>query len=115
MSRDSLEFLRDIEESRERILEYTEGLSQDEVFREKMRFDGLLYNLHVIGEAVKHLPESIRTDHGDIPWKEISGMRDIIAHAYFALDLDILWKGIKEDVPTLLHRVQTIIEENNPG
>ena len=57
----------------------------------------------------------MRAAHDDIPWKEIAGMRDFIAHAYFALDLDILWKGIKKDVPTLLFRVRTMIEENETG
>ena len=43
------------------------------------------------------------------PWSEISGMRDFIAHAYFALDPGILWQGIQEDVPVLLKRVQQMI------
>ena len=111
MSRDPIDFLRDIEESCTRIIEYTAGLSQDEVFGDKMRFDGLLHNFHVIGEAVKNLPNHLREDHADIPWKEIAGMRDFIAHAYFALDLDILWQGINEDIPVLLDRIEEIVAD----
>jgi len=85
------------------------GLSRDEVFTDKMRFDGILHNFHIIGEAVKKLPNNLREKHADIPWGEIAGMRDLIAHAYFALDLEILWQGIRADVPVLLKRVQEMI------
>ena len=61
------------------------------------------------GEAVKKLPNDLRNKHADIPWSEIAGMRDFIAHAYFALDLDILWQGIRDDVPVLLKRVRQMI------
>ncbi len=74
-----------------------------------MRFDGILHNFHIIGEAVKKLPNNLREKHADIPWGEIAGMRDLIAHAYFALDLEILWQGIRADVPVLLKRVQEMI------
>jgi uncharacterized protein with HEPN domain len=77
MLRDSLDFLRDIEESCIRIADYTAGLSRDEVFTDKMRFDGILHNFHIIGEAVKKLPDDLRQTHTDIPWSEIAGMRDL--------------------------------------
>ena len=109
MSRDPIDFLLDIEESRIRISDYTAGLGQDEVFSDKMRFDGILHNFHIIGEAVKKLPDALREEHADIPWSEIAGMRDLIAHAYFALDLGILWQGIQDDVPVLLKRAQEMI------
>lgn len=109
MSRDPIDFLRDIEESCIRIADYTAGLSRDEVFSDKMRFDGILHNFHIIGEAVKKLPTALREQHADIPWSEIAGMRDLIAHAYFALDLGILWQGIQDDVPVLLKRVRVMI------
>ena len=109
MSRDPIDFLRDIEESCIRIADYTAGLSRDEVFSDKMRFDGILHNFHIIGEAVKKLPPALREQHDDIPWSEIAGMRDLIAHVYFALDLGILWQGIQDDVPVLLKRVREMI------
>ena len=74
-----------------------------------MRFDSILHNFHIIGEAVKKLPDDLRKEHADITWSEIAGMRDFIAHAYFALDPGILWQGIQEDVPVLLKRVQQMI------
>ena len=110
MSRNPVDFLRDIEQACTRITSYTAGMDRDAVFKDEMRFDGILYNFHIIGEAVKQLPSALKNDYPDIPWKEIAGMRDYVAHAYFVLDLDILWRGIQEDVPTLLARVQSILD-----
>lgn len=107
--RDAREYLRDIEERCTRIIDYTSGFTRDQVFTDPMRFDGVLHNFHVIGEAVKALPETVRRKNPDIPWKDIAGMRDFIAHVYFMLDLDILWQGIQKDVPHLRERVREIL------
>ncbi len=112
MSRDLLLFLRDIETACRKISRYTEGCTRDQVFADEMRFDALLHNLHVIGEAVKGLPEDFRHGHSDLPWREIAGMRDVVAHAYFALDLDILWDAVQNDVPALRLRVKQILEQD---
>jgi uncharacterized protein with HEPN domain len=109
--RSFLLLLEDIQKSCERIVHYTEGLTRDQVFVDEMRFDAVLFNLHVIGEAVKKLPLPLREKHSDIAWREIAGLRDFVAHAYFALDLDILWDAIRQDVPTLLSRVQAMIAQ----
>jgi uncharacterized protein with HEPN domain len=112
--RSALLLLEDIKNSCERIVRYTTGLTRDQVFVDEMRFDAVLFNLHVIGEAVKKLPPELRERHSDIAWREIAGLRDFVAHAYFALDLDILWDAIRQDVPTLLSRVEEIIAQERP-
>ncbi|HEX2224519.1 MAG TPA: DUF86 domain-containing protein [Thermoanaerobaculia bacterium] len=116
MSRDHLLFLRDIERSCEKIVHHTAGRSRDEALADELRFDGILFNLHVIGEAVKNLPLELRHKYSDVAWREIAGLRDFIAHAYFALDLDILWDAVQRDIPALLERVRQIlnVEEEAP-
>jgi len=116
VSRDHLLFLQDIEQAGQRIIRYTEGRERDEVYADEMRFDAVLHNLHVIGEAVKRLPETFRQRYSDVPWREIAGMRDFVAHAYFALDLEILWDAIQNDVPALARQVADIarIERGEP-
>ncbi len=110
MSRDPLLILEDIENSCAKILRYTAGLAFDEVMGEEMRLDGILMNLQIVGEAVKNLPAEIREKHRDIPWREISGMRDFITHVYFALNHEIIWDAVQHGVPALLTRVREIIE-----
>jgi uncharacterized protein with HEPN domain len=116
VSRNALLFLEDIEKSCDRIIRYTEGLPRDRVFADELRFDGVLFNLHVLGEAVKKLPSDLRERYPDVAWREIAGLRDFVAHAYFALDLDILWDAIQRDVPALLVRVrEMIVREKSVG
>jgi uncharacterized protein with HEPN domain len=109
VSRDPLLFLEDIEKSCEKVVRYTEGRSKDQVFGDDIRADAVLLNLHIIGEAVKKLPEDLRERHPDVAWREIAGLRDVIAHTYFALDSDILWDAVERDVPALLDAVRKII------
>jgi uncharacterized protein with HEPN domain len=111
VSRETLLFLEDIEKSCAKVIRYTEGLERDRVFADEMRFDAILFNLHVIGEAVKKLPLDLRDRYPDIAWREIAGLRDFVAHAYFALDLDILWDAIRKDVPALLVRTREMIQD----
>ncbi len=100
--RDPTIVLAEIEEAATKVLRFTAGRTRDEALADPMRMDAILHNLHVIGEAVKRLPEEVRSRKADIPWREIAGMRDVIAHAYFALDLDLVWDAIQRDVPVLL-------------
>ena len=115
MSRSALLLLVDIEESCKKIVHYTEGMDRDPLFADEMRFDAVLFNLHVIGEAVKKLPTDLREKYQDIAWREIAGLRDFVAHAYFALDLDILWDAIRRDIPPLRVRVREIIAKEEAG
>ena len=115
MSRDPLLFLEDIEKSCEKLHRYTEGRSKDQVFQDDVRADAVLLNLHIIGEAVKKLPDDLRERYPEVAWREIAGLRDFIAHAYFALDSDILWDAVEHDVPELLDAVKRIIRAEKEG
>ncbi len=111
MSRDHLLVLEDIEQGCAKVVRYTAGLSKDDVFRDEVRLDAVLLNPHVIGEAVKKLPADLRERYPEVAWREIAGLRDFIAHAYFALDLDIIWDAIEQDVPALLDALGGIIRQ----
>jgi uncharacterized protein with HEPN domain len=110
VSRDPLLFLEDIENSCEKIRQYVKDLSKDQVFGDEIRADAVLLNLHIIGEAVKKLPSELCEQYPEVAWREIAGLRDFIAHAYFALDSDIIWDAVKHDVPALLDAVKIIMK-----
>jgi uncharacterized protein with HEPN domain len=109
VSRDALLFLEDIEKSCIRIVRYTEDRSRDEIFSDEIRFDAVLFNLQILGEAIKKLPLDLRQRYPEVPWREVAGLRDFVAHAYFALDLEILWNAIQEGVPALLVQIRDVI------
>ena len=110
MSRHPLLFLEDIETSCAKIVRYTDDLGRAEFLEDELRFDAVLHNFQVIGEAVKRLPEELRQRYSDVAWREIAGMRDFVAREYFALDLEIVWDAIQQDVPNLLARLREILE-----
>jgi len=55
-----------------------------------------------IGELTKQLPDEYKSEHSDIPWKKISGMRDIAAHGYNEMDDDIIWDVVTHSIPELV-------------
>ena len=72
----------------------------------------VIRKLEIIGEAAKQVPEDIRHSYDEVPWKEMAGMRDRLIHAYMGVDFRLLWKTIKEDLPTTRKLVQGILKEN---
>lgn len=65
----------------------------------------------IIGEAVKNLPEEFKIDHPEISWKDIAGMRDVLIHTYFGIDLGLTWETIDQDIPKLKEDLLKIKEE----
>ena len=109
--RDYRLFLQDILESIERIEEYTEGYDFETFTKERKTIDAVLRNLEIIGEAAKHIPENIRMQHPEIPWKRVIGLRNVVIHHYFGVDLSIVWVIIKKQLPELKNAVISLMEE----
>ena len=94
-------FIDDILECIERNEQYSEGLSESDFVSNTEKQDATLRRLEVIGEAVKNIPEIVRKNFPDIPWRKIAGLRDIVIHAYFGIKPERIWKIIKQDLPSL--------------
>jgi len=73
--------------------------------------DSLIRRIEIIGEAVKNLPNSFKNEHPQVPWKGIAGMRDILIHNYFGVDLNLLWKVLTKDIPELKENLNDIYKE----
>lgn len=99
--RDSKLYIKDIIDCISNIEEYTADISFDEFSQKRIVIDAVVRNFEIIGEAAKHVPKETQIKGKDIPWKEMAGMRDKIIHEYFGVALDIVWKTIKEQLPTI--------------
>ncbi len=101
MTRDSSLLLREILEAIRLIGEYVQGLDFDGFASSTEKQDAVVRRLVVIGEAVKGLPEDLRSQHADVRWREIAGTRDILIHEYFRVDLSLAWQMVTRDLPEL--------------
>jgi uncharacterized protein with HEPN domain len=75
-----------------------------------MTQDAVVRNLEIIGEAVKKLPNEVKTQLGEIPWRRIAGTRDRLIHDYFGVNLEIVWSIIREELPTLSPRLSKYLD-----
>lgn len=108
-------FLEDIALSIEKIEAYTKDVpSLEEFSARSMVVDAVLKNLEVIGEAARRIPDSVKEKYPDIPWNRVVGLRNVIVHGYFAVDLAIIWKIIKEQLPELKRKIEVIRNLPNP-
>lgn len=108
--RDYKLYLDDILQAIQKIEKYTKGLNADKLKKEDLVVDGVVRNLEIIGEAAKNIPQDIKKEHPDIEWKKIAGLRDILAHEYFGIDLEILWDIIKNKLPELKDKVTPLMK-----
>jgi uncharacterized protein with HEPN domain len=86
--RDPRLYLEDMLEFCNTALDYTRGLDQTAFLSDRMRYDATLRNIELIGEASMHVPAALRTLAPDIPWREVVGTRNRLAHAYLGIDVD---------------------------
>lgn len=68
-------------------------------------------NIEIIGEASKNIPDSLKAKYKELPWKKMTGMRDKLIHDYAGVDVEILWKAVKENIPPLKKSIQKILED----
>jgi uncharacterized protein with HEPN domain len=104
-------FIEHILESILLIETYANHISKDEFLKSRQLQDAIMRRLEIIGEVTKNIPETVRKEHPDLPWREIAGMRDILAHEYFGVDLELTWRTVKENLPVLKQRLSQIIDK----
>jgi len=110
MKKDPRIFIEHILESIERIGEHIKGITKNQFGNSIKTQDAVIRRIEVIGEAVKNIPDGVKKKHPDVPWKKIAGMRDILIHEYFGVDLELTWKVVKEDIVDLKKKILKVKE-----
>jgi uncharacterized protein with HEPN domain len=109
--RDVRLLLYDILECIEKIEKYTKDMNFEDFVKNDLVADAVIRNLEIIGEAVKNIPEDIRSKYPDIPWKKIVGFRNIVIHGYFGVDLNIVWTVVRKHLKELKPKIESILKE----
>ena len=109
MPRDYKVFLEDILEAIRKIRDYTDGLSLQAFTADAKTFDAVIRNLEIIGEAVKQIPEDIRSLRPEVEWKRIGRLRDILIHQYFGVDAQIIWDIVQNKLTPLEQAIRALL------
>jgi len=111
MSRDVRLYLLDILEAIEKIQQYTANLTFEDFAANSMVIDAVVRNFEIIGEAASHIPDDIQSTYSEVPWFEMKGMRNIMIHEYFRVDIKIVWITARESLPKLVSLIKRVIAE----
>ncbi len=95
----------------DKIQSCTTGLSYAEFEEDWIVIDAVQMNLLVIGEAARHIPDFIIQAYPEIPWVEMRGLRNVLAHEYDRVDFDIIWRVIQEELPPLVPKLRQVFED----
>lgn len=106
--RDIRDYINDLIESCENIVEFTKGMSYDDFSADKKTANAVIRCLEIVGEATKNLPLNFRANYPDIPWKQMAGMRDKLIHEYFGVDKQMIWQVVKKHIPQILPLLKNI-------
>lgn len=112
MLRTAALLLLDIQDALDRISGYLAGVDRAKFLSESMRSDAVIRQLTILGEAVSRLPDTFTADHPDIPWRSIAGLRNRVVHAYFQVDLELLWSILENDLSAFRRKIEPLIPVN---
>jgi uncharacterized protein with HEPN domain len=120
MNKDTLRvpaYLSHILQAIERINRYTEDMDEAAFLLDERTQDAVIRNFEIIGEASRNIERqhlAFATEHPDIPWGIAYEMRNALAHGYFKVDLEIVWRTIQNDLPGLEQQIQSLLEKLQP-
>ena len=87
------------------------SVGEDAFLADRMRQDAIIRKLEIIGEEVKQLSAKTRARRPEIPWKQIAGMRDRLTHAYFGVDLGLVWRVVERDIQPVEAAVDSLLTD----
>ncbi|MBK9176235.1 MAG: DUF86 domain-containing protein [Flavobacteriales bacterium] len=97
------------------VIQFMSGKAERDLVTDKLLVSGVTRQIEIIGEAANMLTTELRSDHPEVPWKQIIGMRHKIIHEYFAVQTDTVWDVVKNDVPILRGQLSAIIAKLPEG
>jgi uncharacterized protein with HEPN domain len=109
--RDYRDYLQDILNAVDDIEGFVDDMSFEEFAKDRKTLNAVVRSIEIIGEASKNIPDALKAKYEELPWKQMTGMRDKLIHAYFGVDVETLWKAVKENIPPLKKSIQKMLKD----
>ena len=114
--RDAADYLQDMAEYADKACRLIDGLDYATFAADEKTHLAVIRCLEVIGEAAKKVPAAFRKRHPAVPWAEAAGIRDILVHDYFGVNLEVVWNTVLRDLPSLKRALVPLLASNTgPG
>jgi uncharacterized protein with HEPN domain len=110
--KDDALYLKHIFDAIETIQSYTSGVDRAQFHQNQMLRDAVVRELEIIGEAARNLSDVTRERAPDVEWSQIIGMRNRLIHAYFQVDIDLVWDIVAADLPALKEAVERLVSSS---
>ncbi len=111
MKKDPVIYLEHIFEAMEAILRFTKDISEEGFYKNDLVQSAVIRKFQIIGEAAKRIPADLREASPDIPWKQMTGFRDVLIHNYDDLNLETIWVTITSYLPTAIGHIEILIKK----
>lgn len=111
MKKDPTIFLEHILDSIEKIEKFTKDISKRQFLKSLKTQDAVIRRLEIIGEAAKNISGDVKKQYEFIPWKKITGSRDVLIHDYFEVDIESVWDTVTKDIPQLKQDIKKLLEK----
>ena len=95
----------------QKVEDYVNGKNKQQLLESSLHLHATAYNIQIIGEAIYKLTKEFKDSHPDTPWRVIEKMRHILVHDYFAVDVEIMWLVINDDLPILKRQIESYLSE----
>lgn len=106
-----VDYLCDILDNAKKASDFMKGMSEDDFLRDEKTVFAVIRALEVVGEAAKKIPDEVKNKYPDIPWREMTSIRDKLIHDYFGVNFAVIWKTVSEDIPKLIPLMKWVIED----
>ena len=109
MDREIDDYLQDIVDAMDKAQQFIENLSFEDFVKDNKTVFAVVRALEIVGEATKNIPDNYRVNNQNIPWKDMAGMRDILIHGYFGVDMETIWLTVTEKIPKIKPLIRNML------